>query len=308
MKQESKEYYDDLARFYDWRLEGNNEDIPFYVQLAKESGGPVLELGCGTGRVTLPIAEAGIETVGIDLSADMLDIARQKLSRMPGEIQGRIQFVEGNMAHFALEKQFALVILPANQFRELLTTKEQISCLHCIGLHLKEEGSIIIEVTNPFRSIKRWTVGEIYHRKVGYCQETGTIVECLFKTTAVNLMEQWVEQETIYVEHLSDGSIVRHTGRSRSRCIFPRELELLLEISNFEVTDKWGDYDRSCLEDSSPCLIVRARRVFGVPKCFTKPEPERGFDYESRLSNHGDRPQSFGGVYPRSHFGSHFSL
>jgi SAM-dependent methyltransferase len=190
----------------------------------------VLELGCGTGRVTLPIAEAGVETVGLDLSLDMLDIARQKLSRMSEEVQEKIQFVEGNMANFALGRQFSLVILPANQFREPLTTKEQLSCLHCVGLHLKKEGSIVIEVFNPFRTIQRRTAGEIFHRKVGYCQETGTIVECLFKTTAVNLMEQWIEQETIYVEHLSDGSIVRHTGRSR-------------------------------LEDDSSRLIVRARTV-----------------------------------------------
>ena len=118
MKEESNEY-DKLARFYDWRMEGYNKDIPFYVQLAKESGGPVLELGCGTGRVILPIAEAGIETVGLELSVAMLDIARQKLSQMSMDIQKRVQFVEGNMTNFTLEEQFSLVILPNNQFREL---------------------------------------------------------------------------------------------------------------------------------------------------------------------------------------------
>jgi SAM-dependent methyltransferase len=259
MKQESREYYGSLARFYDWRMEGEEEDIPFYVQLAKESGGPVLELGCGTGRVTLPIAEAGIEAVGLDLSSEMLDIARQKLSRMSEEVQERIQFVQGDMAGFALEGQFSLVILPANQFRELLTTEDQMSCFHYINPHLEREGAVVIELTNPFRSIKRWIAGEIYHRKVGYCEETGTIVECIFRTISVSLMEQWIEQETIYLEHLSDGSIVRHVGKSRSRHVFPRELDLLLQTSGFEVVDKWGGYDRVCLEDNSPRLIVRAR-------------------------------------------------
>lgn len=259
MKQESREYYGSLARFYDWRMEGEEEDIPFYVQLAKESGGPVLELGCGTGRVTLPIAEAGIEAVGLDLSLEMLDIARQKLSGMSEEVQERIQFVQGDMADFALERQFSLVILPANQFRELLTTEEQMFCLHCVSLHLEKGGALVIELTNPFRSIKRWTAGEIYHRKVGYCRETGTIVECLFKTISVNLMEQWIEQETIYLEHLSDGSVVRHAGRGSSRHVFPRELDLLLKTSGFEVFDRCGGYDRACLEDNSPRLIVRAR-------------------------------------------------
>jgi len=260
MKQESREYYGDLAKFYDWRLQGDVEDIPFYVELAKESGGPVLELGCGTGRVTLPIAESGAEAVGLDLSPDMLNIAEQKLSRMSREVQEKVQFAEGDMANFALGRQFSLVILPANQFRELLTTDNQLSCLRCIASHLNRDGSVVIEITNPFRSIERWTAGEVFQRKVGYCEETGTIVECVFETTAVNLMEQWIEQETIYIEHLWDGSTTRHVGRSRSLHIFPGELDLLLDISGFKVTDKWGGYDRSRLEDKSPRLIVRARR------------------------------------------------
>ncbi|MFQ6042289.1 MAG: hypothetical protein ACE5PV_15645, partial [Candidatus Poribacteria bacterium] len=77
----------------------------------------------------------------------------------------------------------------------------------------------------------------------------------------VNLMEQWSEQELIYREYLSDGSIVEHTGRDCIRHIFPKELDLLLETSGFEVIDKWGGYDRSCLEDAHSRLIVRARRA-----------------------------------------------
>ena len=153
----------------------------------------ILELGCGTGRITLPIAEAGIRAVGLDLSDDMLEIARQKLSRMPQEVRAEIKFVEGNMADFTLEQQFSLVILPNNQFRELLTTKEQENCLRYVSRNLKQDGSVIIEIGNPFRSIQHWTVGKVFRRKVGYCQETGTIVECMFETTAVNLMEQWIE-------------------------------------------------------------------------------------------------------------------
>lgn len=259
MKQGAQEYDDNIARFYDWRMEGDAVDIPFYVQLGKESGGPVLELGCGTGRVTLPIAAEGIETVGLDLSVAMLDIAQRKLSRMPDEVQRRLQFVRGDMANFTLDQQFALVILPNNQFRELLTTKEQISCLHCISRHLKEEGYVVFELTNPFQLIKRLTVGGIFPRKTGYCPETGTIVECFFKTTAVNLVEQWVESEVVYVEHLIDGNTVRHTGRGRLRYIFPKELDLLLETSGFEVIDRWGDYERGYLEDSSSRLTVRAK-------------------------------------------------
>lgn len=260
MEQEPREYYGDLAKFYDWRMEGDEEDITFYAQLAKEYGGPVLELGCGTGRITLPIAEAGIEAVGLDLSDPMLNVARHKLSQMSREVQSKIQFVQGNMADFSLEGRFSLIILPNNQFRELMSNKDQLSCLRCIGFHLNDGGSFIIDLINPFRSISYGTTGDVFHRKVGYCEETGTIVECLFKTTSVNLMEQWTETETIYVEHLEDGTTIRHAGRDRLRYIFPGELDLLLENSGFEVTGKWGGYDRSILEDDSPRMIIRAGR------------------------------------------------
>ena len=259
MERESEEYYGAMARFYDWRLADSNEEIPFYVQLAEEYGGPVLELGCGTGRITFPIAEAGIEVIGLDLSTDMLDIGKQKLSRMSAEVQTKTRLVQGNMADFALGRQFSLVILPNNQFRELLTTEDQLSCLRCINRHLRQDGSVVIEMSNPFRSIQRWHVGGVFHRKAGYCQETGTTVECIFKTKAVNLMEQWIEQETIYVEHLDDGSTVQHTGRNRGRFIFPGELDFLMEISGFDVADRWGGYDRCCLADDSPSIIVCAK-------------------------------------------------
>jgi SAM-dependent methyltransferase len=260
MEQEPEEYYGDLAKFYDWRMEGDEKDIPFYVQLAKEYGGPVLELGCGTGRITLPIAKAGIEAVGLDLSGPMLDVARYKLSRMSREVQNNMQFVQGNMSDFSLEGRFSLIILPNNQFRELMSSKDQLSCLRCIGFHLNEGGNLIIDLINPFRSVSYGTTGDVFHRKVGYCEESGTIVECLFKTISANFMQQWIETETIYIEHLDDGTTIRHTGRDRLRYIFPGELDLLLENSGFEVKDRWGGYDRGILEDDSLRMIICARK------------------------------------------------
>jgi len=159
---------------------------------------------------------------------------------------------------FNNNKSFPFVILPNNQFRELLTRKEQLSCLRCIREHLENKGSLVIDIANPFNIISRSTAGEVFHRKVGYCQETESVVECLFTITARNLIEQWVESETTYIEHFSNGKTVRHTGRSRLRYIFPAELELLLEISGFKIVEKWGGYDFDKLEENSPRLIIQA--------------------------------------------------
>ena len=71
-------------------------------------------------------------------------------------------------------------------------------------------------------------------------------------------MEQWIEQETVYVEHLGDGGTIRHSGRSRARFVFPLELDLLMKKSGFQIVDRWGGYDFNRLKDDSPSLIVRA--------------------------------------------------
>lgn len=252
--------YDNLARFYDWRMDGYDKDVSFYVRLAKESGGPIIELGCGTGRALFPIAQAGVEAVGLELSEPMLDIARKKLGQMSDSVQKKVLLIQGNMADFVLKNRFSAAILPDNQFRELQTVEEQKSCLRCVANCLKKKGCIVVEISNPFRIIQR-PLGKSFPRKSAYCEETGNTIDCFFKHTDRNLLEQWNECETSYVEHRSDGSKIIHRETHRSRFIFPREMELLLECSGFEVIDRWGGYNDEPLGNDSACFILRAKKI-----------------------------------------------
>ena len=98
--------YDGLgADFYDHYTPGMSGDVRFYVEEAQKAGGPILELACGTGRATIPIAQAGLNIVGVDLSGDMLSIARDKISTLSQETQSRIQLVEGDMRSFYLDDE-----------------------------------------------------------------------------------------------------------------------------------------------------------------------------------------------------------
>jgi len=114
-------------------------DVPFYVELAREAaqkGQAVLELGCGTGRVTIPIAEAGVDVVGVDNARAMLDVARRKA----GSAGVHVRWVTADMAAFQLEQRFGLVIIPFRSFLHLLTEAEQLACLRCVYEHLLPGG------------------------------------------------------------------------------------------------------------------------------------------------------------------------
>jgi SAM-dependent methyltransferase len=116
MTLEGSEYAGERAVYYDCLATGVEGDVAFYVGEARSAGSPVLELGCGTGRILIPTAEAGVEVVGLDASPDMLAIARNKLERLPAHVHKRVQLREGDMRDFALHSRFLLVTIPYRTF------------------------------------------------------------------------------------------------------------------------------------------------------------------------------------------------
>lgn len=146
----STDEYAHIAEFYDlvppYRT---RPDVEFYVQRARSAGGPVLEIGCGTGRVLIPTARAGVEVTGIDASPHMLDICRSRTAKETPDVQRRIQLVEADMRSFGLGRLFRLATIPFRPFQHLLTVEDQLSCLHTIRHHLVEDGLLIFDIFNP---------------------------------------------------------------------------------------------------------------------------------------------------------------
>ena len=126
--------YDSMAFLYD-DIYGCDSDLDFYLSAARRLGGPVLELGCGTGRVIGRISEEVEECWGLDLSKNMLSIARQYWPN--------VKFIQGNMARFSFDKTFRLIIIPYRSFLHL-NAEEKSSCLHCCAVHLQKRGQLII--------------------------------------------------------------------------------------------------------------------------------------------------------------------
>ena len=136
--------YDTWAGIYDSVYSYVQEDIPFYVDMAKLHGGPVLELGCGTGRVTIPVAGTGTEIVGIDNSRAMLDVARNKVDHLQN-----LKFIHGDMRDYELGRKFNLITLPFRGFLSLLTIEDQKSTLFNIRRHLSPGRLLIFNIFVP---------------------------------------------------------------------------------------------------------------------------------------------------------------
>lgn len=116
-------------------------DVDFYRRQARRTGGPVLELACGTGRVAIPLARDGHDVVGLDLSPHMLSIARAK----PGDVT----WVRGDMERFDLRRKFRLILIPFRSFQRLLTPESQRRCLACVRRHLAPRGRLIVNLFDP---------------------------------------------------------------------------------------------------------------------------------------------------------------
>ena len=140
----------DLKRYdrFGWDYEHFNplseEEVNWYVGFARKTGGPVLGLACGTGRLLIEIARAGFTVDGIDLSEGMLELANRKVEKLPTEIGALIQFHCMDMADFQLPRVYGLILIADNSLRELRTERERRSCLACVGRHLRSGGILLV--------------------------------------------------------------------------------------------------------------------------------------------------------------------
>ncbi|MCY3554938.1 MAG: class I SAM-dependent methyltransferase, partial [Gemmatimonadetes bacterium] len=113
------------AGLYDSFSTGLEGDEAFYTEEATRVEGPVLELGCGTGRIMIPIAESGVSIVGLDRAPAMLEVARRKMDALPDETKRRMEIVEGDMRTFSLERRFPLAIMPYRAFLHMMSGEDQ---------------------------------------------------------------------------------------------------------------------------------------------------------------------------------------
>lgn len=141
-------HFDD-PDYYDRAYRGRFEDVAFYTRLAERSGGPVLEYGVGTGRIALPIARAGVEIVGIDVSSPMLSKLREKLRSEPADVRARVRVRRGDMRRIRLRRRFPLVIAPFNALLHLYERRDVERLLANVRAHVAPGGRFVFDVSVP---------------------------------------------------------------------------------------------------------------------------------------------------------------
>jgi len=242
--------YDRLdARFYDYFATGLAGDVRFYVEEARKAGSPVLEIGCGTGRILIPTAQAGIDIVGLDRAPKMLAIAREKIAGLGHETQDRIELVEGDMRTFWLGRRFKMVTIPYRAFLHLLTPEDQRRALERIREHLSDEGRLVLNVFDPRLDIIAGHFGPLGSalKKIQefFHPDTGNRV-FVWDTRQYDPERQMIEQYWLFEELDTDGTVVSKTYVPLTlRYVFRYEMQYLLELCGYRIVALYGDFSRS---------------------------------------------------------------
>ena len=254
-------HYEDPA-YYTKTYQARVEDVRFYVDLAETAGGPVLEYGCGNGRISIPAARAGAKLTGVDLSAPMLADLRARLREEPEDVRARLTLRRGDMRTLRLKQRFPLVICPFNAFLHLYTRPDVERFLARAREHLTPKGQLVFDVSVPEpEELARDPERAFSTPRFRYPNPDGSA------GPTVRYAERFDYDKIRQVLFVAmefapvDGSDPWMTPLAH-RQFYPQELEALLHYNGFEITERYGDFFRSPLATHSATMVVccRARR------------------------------------------------
>jgi len=256
-----KALYDSfIADYYDSApmVTERTQDVAFYRDIARKYGDPVLELGCGTGRITLAIAEAGQRIVGLDISEKMLERAAAKRRALHAEARERIHFTQGDMTRFDLGGKFHLIIIPFRPFQHILEVEDQIRCLECAKKHLAPDGRLIIDFfqTDAERMHDPKYLNESLLME--YALPDGRHVRLSERAAAYHRALQRNDVEMIFDVTHPDQRKERLVMAWALRYFFRYEVEHLLARCGFQLEATYGNFEGLPLQDDSPEMIFVA--------------------------------------------------
>jgi SAM-dependent methyltransferase len=254
-------FYETCAAFYDgdYAALGRAEDVPFYVELARGAGGTVLEMGCGSGRVTLPMARAGARAVAVDASPGMLARLREGLAAEPAEVAERVEVIEGDVRSLDLGRRFPLVVAPFRVVQHLVSRADQRAWLRAVARHLAPAGELVFDVFQPdFDYLVQPAAASLDVERTD--PATGRTVRRFSSAHHTPAEQTFTVRVEWHVEEAGGHTYREHEAETTVRWFTRYELENLLELEGYEVLDVWGDFQRTPFGPDATEQVVRARR------------------------------------------------
>lgn len=243
--------FDAFTRLYDADYSDFTADLDLWLPFAKRTGGPILEAMCGTGRVLLPLAQAGHTVVGLDIAPTMIERAQAKLAAFP-----LARTVVGDVRDFALPERFALAFIAMNSFMHLPTPDDQFEALEQVRAHLRPDGLLILDLFNPDPRELTADEGVLVHAK-SFEVEGQHVQKYVLRRT--DLAEQTHYVEFVYDEVGPDRVVRRSVLPFTMRWVYRYELEYLLAHNGFALEAVYGSYELDEFGSDSERLIAVAR-------------------------------------------------
>lgn len=242
------EYYADTYR-------DRIDDVAYYVAVASNDGGPVLEYGTGNGRIAMAIARHGVQVVGVDASASMLADFRERLQHEPAEVQARIELAQGDMRTLQLGRKFPLVYATFNTALHLYSVDDVTQFLARVREHLQPGGSFVCDLSVPVLEDlmrdpnKAESVPPFRHPRVGRVKYR----EYFDYDTLTQVLRVRTTFEPMSKKHAPFEMLLTH------RQFFPKEWEAYLRFAGFEDLRVYGDFSAGPFKHESDTMVWHAR-------------------------------------------------
>jgi SAM-dependent methyltransferase len=253
-----KANYDQFAQFYDLEYGHKENDIDFYLDVAEEIGAPVLEIGVGTGRIAIPLADEGFKVVGIDNSAEMIRLAQENLKDIPKEFAQNLILFQQDMKELELNQKFPLCIIPFRAFLHNLTQEDQLATLERIYQHLEPGGILTFDLFVPLYSVisnDEW-LDDIEEDELAI-ENSGLTISTHVKH---NPVKQLMEIKNTYKTETADNQIETNEASMTYRYVFRYEMEALLTAAGFETLHVWGGFEQQSYDYVSGIMVFVAQK------------------------------------------------
>jgi SAM-dependent methyltransferase len=255
-------HYEDPT-YYTHTYRSRVDDVRYYVDLAVSRKGPVLEYGCGNGRITIPIARSGIEITGIDQSAPMLRDLKARLRAEPPHVRTLVSTKRGDMRAVRTGRAFPLILCPFNAFLHLYTRTDVERFLARVREHLGARGEFVLDVSIPEPSELARDPRRAYHTpRFRYPDSQGGSGEVVRYSERFDY-DRFRQILFVTMEFSPLGKTSSWMTPLAHRQFFPQELEALLHYNGLEITSRCGDFFGAGLSADSAVLVLHCRRRRG---------------------------------------------